>query len=47
MTKEWSTKIVNSLTPGAKVVVVGHGHIVEMQYFFSTSCPHFDMDQTN
>ena len=27
MTKEGSTKIVNFMTPGAGVLVLGHGHI--------------------
>ena len=27
MTKEGSTKIVNFITPGAGVLVLGHGHI--------------------
>ena len=48
MTKEGSTQIVNFLTPGARVLVLGHGHIVKMNYFvkifFSTlQC----IDQTN
>ena len=34
------------MTPRAGVLVLGHGHIVKMQYFFS-SCPHWDMDQPN
>ena len=40
MTKEGSTKIVNNMTPGAGVLVHGRGHIVNMQYFFSSSCLH-------
>ena len=37
MTKEGSTKIVNFMTPGAEVLVLGRGHIshiVKMHYFF-------------
>ena len=37
MTKEGSTKIVTFMTPGAGVLVLGHGHIshiVKMLYFF-------------
>ena len=37
MTKEGVTKIVNYMTPGAGVLVLGHGHIcyiVKMHYFF-------------
>ena len=37
MTKERSTKIVNIMTPGAGVLVLGHGHIshiVKRHYFF-------------
>ena len=37
MTKGGSTKIVNFMTPGAGLLVVGHGHIshtVKMHYFF-------------
>ena len=37
MTKEGFTKIVNFMTPGAGVLVLGHGlisHIVKMHYFF-------------
>ena len=37
ITKEGSTKIVNFMTPGAGVLVQGHGHIshvVKMHYFF-------------
>ena len=36
MTKEGSTKIVNFMTPGAKVLVLGYGHeshIVKIHYF--------------
>ena len=53
-TKEESTKIVNCLllivyfmTVGEGALVVGHGPILKMQYFFSSSCPHWGMDQTN
>ena len=35
-TKEGSTKFVNFVTPGAGVLVLGHGHIVKIQYFLST-----------
>ena len=37
MTKEGYTKIVNFMTPGAGVLVLGRGHmshIVKMHYFF-------------
>ena len=37
MTKEGSTKIVNIMTPGAGILVLGRGHIshiVKMHYFF-------------
>ena len=37
MTKEGSTKILNFMTPGAGVLVLGRGHIshiVKMHYFF-------------
>ena len=37
MTKEGSTEIVNFMTPGAGVLVLGRGHIshlVKMRYFF-------------
>ena len=37
MTKEGSTKIVNFMTPGAGVLVLGRGHIshiMKMHYFF-------------
>ena len=37
MTKEGSTKIVNFMTPGAGVLLLGRGlisHIVKMHYFF-------------
>ena len=40
MTKEGSTKIVNFMTPGAGVLVLGRGHIshiVKMHYFFLKS----------
>ena len=47
MPVEGSTKIVNFMTPGAGAFVLGHGHIVKMQYFFSFSCLHLGMDQTN
>ena len=45
MTKEESTKIVYFMTPGAGVLVLGRGYIVDMQYFFS-SCLQNGMDQT-
>ena len=38
MTKEGSTKIINFMTPGTGVLVLGHGHmshIVKMHFFFS------------
>ena len=37
MTKEGSTKIINFITPGVGVLVLGRGHIshrVKMHYFF-------------
>ena len=37
MTKEGSTKIINFLTPGAGVLLLGRGyisHTVKMHYFF-------------
>ena len=40
MTKEGSTKIVNFMTPGAGVLVLGRGHIshlMKMHYFFKKS----------
>ena len=39
MTKEGSTKIVNFMTPGTGVLVLGHGHIShsEMHYFLKKS----------
>ena len=40
ITKEGSTKIVNFMTPGAGVLVLGHGHIsniVKIHYFFKKS----------
>ena len=40
ITKEESTTIVNLITPGAWVLVLGRGHIVNMQYFLSTSYLH-------
>ena len=39
MTKIGSTKIVNFMTPGAGVLVLGRGHIshiVKMHHYFST-----------
>ena len=48
MTKEGSTKIVNFMTPGAGVLVLGCGHIsqrVKMNYFFKNLLP--GIDQTN
>ena len=38
MTKEGSPKIVNFMTPGAGVLVIGRGHIshiVKLHYFFN------------
>ena len=46
MTKVGSTKIVNFMTPGAGVLVLGRGHIshiVKMHYFFKLP----GIDQTN
>ena len=39
MTKEGSTKIVNFMTPGGGVLVLGCGHIshtVKMHYYFKS-----------
>ena len=50
MTKEGSTKIVNFMTPGAGVLMLGHGHIshiVKMHYFFLKSALFPSIDQTN
>ena len=47
MSEEESTKIVNFMTPRAGILVLGRGLIVNMQYFFSSSCLHQGMDQTN
>ena len=47
MTKERSTEIVNSMTPGAGFTVQGHEHIVKMQCFFSSFGIHWVIDQTN
>ena len=45
MSEEESTKIVNFMTPRAGILVLGRGHIVNMQYF-SSSCLHYGMDKT-
>ena len=45
MDKEGSTKVVNFMTPGAGVLVFGHGHLVKMHDFFS--CLQWGMDQKN
>ena len=50
MTKEGSTKIVNFMTPGAGVPVLGRGHIsnvVKMHYFFKIffSTPRHRLDK--
>ena len=34
MKKKESTKVVNFMTPGVGILVLGHDHISEMQYFF-------------
>ena len=50
MTKEGSTKIVNNMTPGAGVLVLGHGHIshkVKMHYFFKNLILLPGVDQKN
>ena len=44
MTKEGSTKIVNFMTLGPGVLVLGNSQIVKMQYFFSYCCLHWGMD---
>ena len=44
MTKEGSPKIVNFMTPGAGVLVLGRGHIsliVKMHYFFKNLLLYF------
>ena len=40
MSKEGSTKIVNFMAPRAGILVLGRGHMENMQYFFSFSCPY-------
>ena len=45
--KEESTEIANLTKLGAGGLVLGCGHIVNMQYFFSTCLHYNDMDQTN
>ena len=40
MMKEGSTKIVNFMTHGAGVLVLGRCQVVKMQKFFSSSCLH-------
>ena len=50
MTKEGSTKIVNFMTTGAGVLVLGCGHIshrVKMHYFFNFFFQLPGIDQTN
>ena len=47
MTKEESSKIVNGMTPRTGVLVLGQGQVVKMEYFFSSSCLQWGMDQTN
>ena len=52
MTKEGSSKIVNFMTPGAGVLVLGCGHIshgVKMHYFFKNLLlfSHLYIRQTN
>ena len=37
-------KILNFVIPGAGVLVLGHGNIVKMQYFFPFSCIQWGMD---
>ena len=46
MTKEESIIIVNFMTPGEGVLVLGRGRIVK-QYFFSASFLDWGIDQTN
>ena len=49
MTKEGSTKIVNFMTPGAGVLVLGRGHIshiMKMHYFFKNLLLYFQVIQT-
>ena len=38
MTMEYPTQIVIFIIPGADVLGLRHGHIVQLQYFFSCSC---------
>ena len=51
MTNEGSTKIVNFMTPGAEILVLGRGHlyhIVKMHHFFKKKFSSFPgIDQTN
>ena len=50
MTNERSTKIVYFITPGAGVLVLGRGHIiniVNVHYFFQNLFLYPDIDQTN
>ena len=47
MTKEGSTKIVNFMSPGAGVLVLGGGRTVKIEYFFSFSCLQRGMNQTD
>ena len=35
------------MTSRAGIPVPGHGHMVKMQYFFSSFCPHWCMNRTN
>ena len=47
MTKEESTKIVNFMSPGIGVLVLGRAPLLKMLYFFSSSCLHWGRDETN
>ena len=50
ITKEGSIKIINFMTPGAGVLVLGHGiisHIRKMHYFFKNLLLLWGMIQTN
>ena len=50
MTKEGSIKIVNFMTPGEGVLVLGRGHInqrVKMHYFFKNFFSTPGIDETN
>ena len=45
--KEGSTIIENFMTPRGEVLELGDDQIVKIQYFISSSCIHWGMNQTN